>query len=1448
MAGLSYTLNLDARGFNTALRSADFALRGFEQALGRSNPLLRDFSTLFTGLGISVGIAKLIEAGDAMTQLERRLDTMTNSINAAGKETLRQGEAFNFLYKTANATGTQLDTLVTAMDRMLPAAVANGISFDTLKGALTGTIGALSLSGATAEEASRAFVAIGQVVGKNSLQMEELRGQLGEAMPTAMLIVADGLTKLNYQMGKTGDEAVVTTTKLNKLVATGSIDGKTFIEALTAGTADYAKIAEARLSLVEGQYVRLSNVLEGRLGGFMRDSGINRSFAAVLSEINDQLDSFLNVSDADAQKFGDSFRTKALDAFEGTARIIDANLPALIKTKDAITATFSVIMQGWNAIPDELKSLGIIAILIGGTKFRLGFAALTGGVGLFSKFWEDVKQTGGKETGAFFANLASNIGSGLKTVATTLATEGVAGFEGYEKGLQQSLVNQTTQTVGMLREQIGSLEGDINVALGSSGSGTFSPLVDLMEQIGAADRRIEQLAKEKERLGGDRAIDNFGKPVQASPQLQAIDAEAKQIKAQRETLYSQQIDMFAQLSAQEKEGYNKAVSLIGQKLLKEQQLAETEQMLAKQRANLTLMNQRDGEKAVTTTMAEAQAQRMLAREQGEVIKQAQASDTANAMGNAQQARLEKQEAAKQGFVSLADSAHSARERIELAYQAMVKLDEEARQAHIGFQKVIGPDVGLSTKQVDGLKLSIDQMQALGSATGEVQSEFRSLYTFIGKIDEAVGSIGRDQVSTFYRDKFAQIDPSLPPEVIEKLKAEILAKGKEMRDAFFNEIFGAPPDDVVKGAVERMAERISSIDTVPNNKGQLRLQVTARENALKEAKDFLAARNIQFGEYDGYLTKLHDSAAQAQQTIDDRALTKDLERIRKRVAAEESGYAAREKALDAYIEKTQRPGLFQAHLSEEKRKGEKGSYGLVNKASFEDVIKADTAAKLDEAGANLTRLAAERAQLDDADLKAVNQRLDVERQLIDLARQRIALEFSKTPEGKALRQKKEILAIDQERADLDFDRTPAGFQDNIDKEQIASQKRIEAAKVEAAVMAQGWYAPDQLQLAIQAAQNRLAAGKVEARNLQDAVLREDNAQLEIQSAQARLEAARQELALRLRPEMASNERELQIVQLRAQELDLVRQIQLAQDPEFQFMQQKLGMLQAQANLQQQIAGYNISPEQRLTQGLGSLASGFVDEYTNHITSLIEGTETLSDAFQGALKSMIDGVIRFFVQWGAEWLAHQALELTGLSTLTAAHAAAAATTTAVQAGAVTTQTAVSTAAAAETTAAWTPAAVASSIATWGGALAAGALAIAMLSGLKVFHKGGLNDDERLAKLQAGELVVPASHSGMAFDMLSSAGVPFGDVGGLGSAGGRRNGRAGIRPGVSYAAAGSADYVTDDMVSTISSNRAGPNIINVFSMDEVDKHLRRNPGSVVNAVERDKRRRGQLARGDD
>ena len=51
-------------------------------------------------------------------------------------------------------------------------------------------------------------------------------------------------------------------------------------------------------------------------------------------------------------------------------------------------------------------------------------------------------------------------------------------------------------------------------------------------------------------------------------------------------------------------------------------------------------------------MAEAQAQRMLAREQGEVIKQAQASDTANAMGNAQQARLEKQEAAKQGFVSL----------------------------------------------------------------------------------------------------------------------------------------------------------------------------------------------------------------------------------------------------------------------------------------------------------------------------------------------------------------------------------------------------------------------------------------------------------------------------------------------------------------------------------------------------------------------------------------------------------------------------------------------------------------------------------------------------------------------------------------------------------------------------------------------------------------------------
>ena len=48
--------------------------------------------------------------------------------------------------------------------------------------------------------------------------MEELRGQLGEALPTAMLITADGLTKMNEALGKTGEEAQVTISELNDLV------------------------------------------------------------------------------------------------------------------------------------------------------------------------------------------------------------------------------------------------------------------------------------------------------------------------------------------------------------------------------------------------------------------------------------------------------------------------------------------------------------------------------------------------------------------------------------------------------------------------------------------------------------------------------------------------------------------------------------------------------------------------------------------------------------------------------------------------------------------------------------------------------------------------------------------------------------------------------------------------------------------------------------------------------------------------------------------------------------------------------------------------------------------------------------------------------------------------------------------------------------------------------
>ncbi|MDX5368158.1 MAG: tape measure protein, partial [Alphaproteobacteria bacterium] len=300
---LAATLDLDVRRFNQGLRSADVGIRVFERSVGASSAVIKDFATLAGGIGLTRIAGEAIMAGESMISLERRLNVMSNSMQKMGIEGSKPAELMTFLSTEADRMAFDFSELTKTFTQLVPAALATGLAFDEVKNVLTGTIGMANLMGASAQEMARAFVAIRQVIGKDRLQMEELRQQLGEAMPNSMVIVAEGLNQINKETGELGENLKITTASLNAMIQAGKIDGELFVRAWSIGTARAREFAEARSMMLSGQMTIARNIFERDVGDFMNKSGVNNFLAAIMMEFNKKFRAVMS-NDATAASFG----------------------------------------------------------------------------------------------------------------------------------------------------------------------------------------------------------------------------------------------------------------------------------------------------------------------------------------------------------------------------------------------------------------------------------------------------------------------------------------------------------------------------------------------------------------------------------------------------------------------------------------------------------------------------------------------------------------------------------------------------------------------------------------------------------------------------------------------------------------------------------------------------------------------------------------------------------------------------------------------------------------------------------------------------------------------------------------------------------------------------------------------------------------------------------------
>ncbi len=154
------------------------------------------------------GLLSVVETSDKFRRLEIQLTRVTGSVEA-------MEEAMSFLRKTAAESPQQLTTLSDAFVKL------KAVGLDAAEETLVALTDAVAAFGGGDQEFRRATVAIQQMAGKGVVSMEELRQQLGEAVPTAMVIMA-------REMGLSMDEFI-------KKVESGTMDARTAIAAMTRG-------------------------------------------------------------------------------------------------------------------------------------------------------------------------------------------------------------------------------------------------------------------------------------------------------------------------------------------------------------------------------------------------------------------------------------------------------------------------------------------------------------------------------------------------------------------------------------------------------------------------------------------------------------------------------------------------------------------------------------------------------------------------------------------------------------------------------------------------------------------------------------------------------------------------------------------------------------------------------------------------------------------------------------------------------------------------------------------------------------------------------------------------------------------------------------------------------------------------------------------------------------
>lgn len=342
-------LTLDNDSFKVEMRRAGELIKQFKQNLDSTSKSVKNIELHTSGFSarmrhavttISLARGALVNLNDLFLGIPRavagasgeieRMQKLMEGLAKSSKEVVNGN-------KTAAETAKEWTGYVFEMSKNAPFEV-NAItdSFVKLKTAgldptdssLKALVDSVAKYGGTSEQLKRASVAIQQMGGKGVISMEELRQQLGEAVPDAIQLMATGV-------GMSMKDLV-------KKISLGQVEASSALDRMfTMMKIQNDGAAQAMMDSWTGQLSRLKTNITLLLNNIGNSGGKDNSFFA---EIKKQLKALNDEFDRPEMK---RFAAELGEAFAKIARGAAEAIKFVVKFSDEISAAAKILVTFW---------------------------------------------------------------------------------------------------------------------------------------------------------------------------------------------------------------------------------------------------------------------------------------------------------------------------------------------------------------------------------------------------------------------------------------------------------------------------------------------------------------------------------------------------------------------------------------------------------------------------------------------------------------------------------------------------------------------------------------------------------------------------------------------------------------------------------------------------------------------------------------------------------------------------------------------------------------------------------------------------------------------------------------------------------------------------------------------------------------------------------------------